>query len=156
VSLKGPALRGRARALVAFSRPDALRLELPGPTGARCLAVARGEHVVAVFPAGRAVWEGAATASGMEALLGVRLSPAALMDLLVGSPKEGVSDYRAAWGDLLPRRVEATLGDGTRIEVVVESADLDPQLPAAAFEPPRSDGYRTVDAAEARRLLGIR
>ena len=31
-----------------------------------------------------------------------------------------------------------------------------PTLPAAAFEDPPSAGYRLVDAAEARRLLGIR
>jgi hypothetical protein len=156
VSLKSPTLRGRARALVAFSRPDALRLELPGPTGARCIAVARGPRLVAVFPGERAVWQGGASASDMEALLGVRLSPAELMDLLTGTPSGRLADYRASWGDRLPRRLEATLKGGSRIEVVVESADLDPPLPGAVFELPASAGYRMVDATEARRLLGIR
>lgn len=156
VSLKSPTLRGRARALVAFSRPGALRLELPGPTGALCIAVARGEDMVAVFPGERAVWHGAATADQMEALLGVRLSPSELMDLLTGTPAGRLLDFRVRWGDQLPRRLDATLEDATRIEVVVESADLDPPLPAAAFEPPRSAGYRVVEAKEARRLMGIR
>lgn len=156
VSLKSPTLRGRARALVAFSRPDALRLELPGPTGARAIAVARGNDMVAVFPGERAVWQGAATALEMEALLGVRLSPSDLMDLLTGTPVAHLRDFRVRWGDPLPRRLEATLEDATRIEVVVESADLDPPLPSAAFDPPRSAGYRVVDAPEARRLMGIR
>jgi len=156
VSLKSPTLRGRARAIVAFARPDALRLEIPGPGGARCIAVAAGPRLSAVFPAERARWEGMSTAEEMEALLGVRLAPPELMDLLVGVPSKRFADYRASWGERLPRRLSATLDDGSRIEAVVDAADLDPDLPAAAFEEPPSAGFRTVDAAEARRLLGIR
>jgi hypothetical protein len=155
VSLKSKDLRGRTRALVAFSRPDKLRIEIPGPMGARCVAVADDQSLVAVFPGDRGVWQGSATAEEMEALLGVRLSPAELMDLLVGSPPPGIG-YRASWGSDHPVRFEATLADGSRLDAVVESADLDPEVAAAAFELPRSDGYRKVDAAEARRLLGIR
>lgn len=156
VSLKSATLRGRARAVIAFSRPDALRLELPGPTGVRCVTVAAGARLTAVFPADRARFEGGSTAEEMEALLGVRLTPGELMDLLVGVPSPRVTDYRASWGERLPRRLSATLDDGSRIEAVVESAELDPELPAAAFEEPGSAGYRRVEAAEARRLLGIR
>jgi hypothetical protein len=156
VSLETKALRGRARAIVAFARPDALRLELPGPAGVRCIAVAAGPRLSAVFPGERARWEGASTAEEMEDLLGVRLAPSELMDLLVGVPSPRVEDYRASWGEKLPRKLSATLVDGSRIKAEVETADLDPDLPAAAFEDPPSAGYRLVDAAEARRLLGIR
>ena len=156
VSLKGETLRGRAQALLAFSRPDAFRLELPGPSGVLCIAVARGSSLQAVFPASRAVWEGAATADEMEALLGVRLSPADLMDFLTGTPPSSVKDYQVGWGTEVPQRVRGILGDGSRLEAVVQSADLDPPLPAAAFEPPPRRGYRSVTADEARRLLGVR
>jgi outer membrane lipoprotein-sorting protein len=50
VSLKGPELRGRTAALIGFRRPDALRIEIPGPAGARLVAVAQGEDLTAVFP----------------------------------------------------------------------------------------------------------
>jgi hypothetical protein len=156
VSLKSPTLRGGSRAILAFTRPDALRLELPGPSGVLCIAVARGPVLTAVFPASRAVWEGASTAEEMEALLGVRLSPSELMDLLTGVAPPGVTEYRASWGPDVPTRVFATLHDGSRLEARVESADLAPTLPAAAFEPPPRAGYRRVTADEARRLLGIR
>ncbi len=156
MSLKGDTLRGRARALLAFSRPDALRLELPGPTGVLCVAVARGASLTAVFPSSRATWEGAATAEEMEALLGVRLSPSELMDLLTGTSPPGVAAYTASWGGPFPRRVSAILGDGDRLEAVVESADLDPTLAPAVFEVPPSAGYRRIAADEARRLLGMR
>jgi hypothetical protein len=156
VSLASPTLRGGARALVAFERPDALRLEVPGPTGARCIAVARGVSLVAVFPAERAVWRGAATADEMEALLGVRLAPAELMDVLVGVGVPRLRAYEASWGGPVPRRIKATLDDGTRLTAVVESADLGLELPKAAFDEPESAGWRSVEAGEARRLLGIR
>lgn len=156
VSLESPTLRGRARALVAFARPDSLRLELPGPTGARCIAVANGPALVAVFPAERAVWRGAATAEEMEALLGVRLTPAELMDLLVGVGGPRLRGYRASWGGAVPRRLEATFDDGSRLTAIIESADLEPDLPKAAFDEPESAGWRNVEAREARRLLGIR
>jgi hypothetical protein len=78
------------------------------------------------------------------------------MDLLVGTPSARVRDYRARWGPSLPRELQATLPDGGRLKVTVESADLDPDLPEAAFAEPASEGYRAVDAAEARRLWGAR
>src|SRR6266540_212 len=86
VSLRGPELRARTRVLLAFRRPDALRIELPGPTGARLIAVARGERLWAVFPAERAVYEGAARAEDLASLLGVALTPSEVMDLLTGVP----------------------------------------------------------------------
>jgi hypothetical protein len=142
VSVSGKDIRGRTRVLMAFRRPDALRIEIPGPAGARLVAVARGGRLTAVLPAERAVLESAATASDLEALLGVALSPGELMDVLVGVAPPGLRDYRARWGETLPRRVEAVL------------AGVD--LPEAAFDPPPHAGHRQVDADEARRLLGGR
>jgi hypothetical protein len=156
VTLKGPELRGRTAALVGFRRPDALRIEIPGPAGARLVAVARGLVLTAVFPGERAVFEGEATAEGLEDLLGVALSPAEVMDLLLGTPSPRVRDYRARWGPSLPRELRATLPDGGRLKVTVESATADPELPEAAFAEPPHEGYRAIDAAEARRLWGAR
>jgi hypothetical protein len=156
VTLRGPELRGRTAALLGFRRPDALRIEIPGPTGPRLVAVAREGVLTAVFPGERAVFRGEATAEGLEDLLGVALSPPEVMDLLVGSPSPRVRDYRARWGPALPRQLEATLPDGGRLKATVESATLEPELPDAAFAEPPHEGYRTVDAGEARRLWGAR
>ena len=48
------------------------------------------------------------------------------------------------------------LPDGTRLKASVDDAEIGMSLPAAAFEFPPHRGYRPVDAAEARRLLGGR
>ena len=156
VSLKGPELRGRTAALLGFRRPDALRIEIPGPAGARLLAVAQGDALTAVFPGERAVFRGQATAEGLADLLGVALSPPEVMDLLLGTASPRVRDFRARWGPSLPRDLQATLPDGGRLKVTVENATLDPELPDAAFAEPPHEGYRAVDAAEARRLWGAR
>jgi hypothetical protein len=152
VSLDGPDLRARTAVLVAFERPDALRVEVPGPSGARLIAVARGGTLTAVFPAERAVFEGEATPAGLAQLLGVSLAPAEVMDLLVGAQPSRVRGYSARWGPALPRHVEATLPDGGRLKVAVEDAEAGRALPSEAFAPPRHEGYRSVDAAEARQL----
>lgn len=152
VSLKGPGLRARTPALVAFRRPDGLRIEVPGPAGPRVVAVARGGRLVAVFPAERAVYAGEARASQLEALLGVALEPAEVMDLLVGVPSPRLKRYAAAWGPSLPRRIEATLPDGATLKATVEAPEAGAALPDAAFAEPPHDGYRSVDAEEARSL----
>ena len=156
VTLRGPELRGRTAALVGFRRPGALRIEIPGPTGPRLVAVAREGTLTAVFPGERAVFRGEATAEGLADLLGVGLSPSEVMDLLVGSPSPRVREYRARWGPALPKELQVTLPDGGRLKVAVESASLDAELPDAAFAEPPHEGYRTVDAGEARRLWGAR
>lgn len=156
VSVSGRDVRGRSRVLMAFRRPDAVRIEIPGPTGARLVAVALGARLTAVLPAERAFLESAATAGDLEALLGVALSPRDLMDVLVGVAPAGLRDYEAQWGDTLPRKVEALLADGTRLKATVDDAETDPDLAEAAFLPPPHPGYRRIDADEARRLLGRR
>jgi hypothetical protein len=156
VKLDGRELRARATVLLAFERPDALRIEVPGPGGLRLVAVARAGRLTAAFPVDRAVYTGPADAPGMEALLGVALTPEEVMDLLLGAPPSRLAASEVRWGKLLPRRVDARLTDGSRLQVSVEEAEIDPTLPAPAFEPPASPGYRTVDAEEARGLWGRR
>ena len=153
VSLSGEQGRGRLRVLLAFRRPDGLRIEVPGPTGARLIAVAQGDALWAVFPGDRAAFLGRTNAEDMEALLGVALSPREMMDLLVGAQVGGLSDHRVRWGPSLPREVRATLSDRSRLKVVVEAAEAEVALAEAAFQPPPHEGYRTVDAGEARELL---
>jgi hypothetical protein len=152
VSLKGPERRGRTAALVAFRRPDRLRIEVPGPAGARLIAVVAGGRLAAVFPGDRAFFEGAASAADLEALLGVSLAPEEVMDLLVGAPGARLRGYRAGWRDGLPRRVHAVLPDGAALDVRVLEADLDPALPDAAFAPPAHEGYRRVAGEEVTTL----
>lgn len=153
VSVKGEDLRGRSDAIVAFHRPSQMRIEIPGQAGARLVAVVRGERLTAVLPAHRAVLEAPATAADFDALLGVALVPAELMDMLVGVAPPRLRSYRAGWGERLPERIEAVLPDGTRFEASVDDPEIGISLPAAAFEFPPHPGYRPVDATEARRLL---
>jgi hypothetical protein len=152
VSLRAPAFRARSAVLVAFARPDALRLEVPGPGGARLVAVMRDGKLSAVFPGERAVFQGDATPAELEALLGVPLTPAEVIDLLLGVPSPRLRRYEARWGPDLPRRIDATLPDGGRLRLTVEEAERGVDLPAAAFAEPPHEGYRSVDVEEARTL----
>jgi hypothetical protein len=152
VSLSGPGLRARARALVAFQRPDRLRIEVPGPGGLRLVAVSRNGNLTAAFPGERAVFSAAASADSLESLLGVRLTPAEVMDLLVGVAPARARSYQARWGAALPQAVVAILEDGTRLGVDVLEAEGGAAVPAAAFDEPPHDGYRAIEADEARRL----
>lgn len=156
VALRGPELRARTRVLLAFRRPDSLRIELPGPAGVRLVAVARKGRLAAVFPGERAVFESLATPEELAGLLGVALSPAEIMDLLVGAPSPRLQAYQARWGPALPREIEARLPDGARLEVGVEEPDAGAPLPDRAFEDPPHAGYRRIDAEEARRLWSER
>ena len=152
VSLKGPRLRARTAALVAFRRPDRLRIEIPGPTGPRLVAVTRGGRLSAVFPADRAVYSGEATASELEALLAVALEPGEVMDLLVGVPSPRLKRYVARWGPGLPRQIEATLPDAGTLKMTVEEPESPATLSEAAFDEPPHPGFRVVNAEEARGL----
>jgi outer membrane lipoprotein-sorting protein len=152
VSVKGKSLKGRATALVGFRRPDALRIEIPGPTGLRLVAVTREGMITAVFPADRVVFRGTATPEAFESLLGLRLSPPEVMDLLVGTAPAQARSYQARWGTSLPRAVEATLADGTRLELVVEDAEAGAAIPPTAFDEPSTRGCRPISASEARGL----
>ena len=154
VSLRGPEFRGRARVLVGFRRPDAVRIEVPGPTGPRLVAVIREGPLAAVFPADRAFFHGRATPEDLAALLGVALAPDELIDLLVGVRSPRLRAYDVRWGPALPREIDAVLPDGSRLKARVDDAEVGMALPAAAFEAPAHEGFREIDAAEARRLWG--
>jgi hypothetical protein len=120
------------------------------------IAVAREGGLTAVFPGDRAVFHGAASAAALDALFGVPLTPPEVMDLLVGAAPPRLRSHDVRWGPELPRDVRATLEDGTRLSVEIEDAEGGPPLPEAAFEAPPSEGYRVVDASEARDLLAER
>ncbi|HUG54374.1 MAG TPA: hypothetical protein VMR21_12265 [Vicinamibacteria bacterium] len=156
VSLRGPSLRARTRVVLAFRRPDALRIEVPGPAGARLVAVASGGRLWAVFPSERAVFSGAARAEDLESLLGIALEPGEVMDLLVGTPSPRVPEYRVKWGAALPREIRAVLPDGARLTVKVEEAEAPAPLGAAAFAEPPHEGFRAIGAEEARSLWSVR
>jgi hypothetical protein len=74
------------------------------------------------------------------------------MDLLVGTAPTSVRSYGARWGASLPREVNATLADGTRLKVVVEDAEAGAAIPATAFDEPPTRGCRPISATEARGL----
>jgi hypothetical protein len=152
VSLRGRELRGRSRILLACARPDSLRIEIPGPTGARLVAVARAGRLSAVFPAERAVYESDASAAELEALLGIALTPSEVMDLLLGQPPASVRASQLGWGPRVPLRVETTLSDGARLQVRVGAPRVDEDLPQRAFEAQAHAGYRTLTREEARSL----
>lgn len=152
VSLRGPELRARTQALVAFERPGALRIEIPGPTGARLAAVVRDGRLVAVFPSERAFFESSATESELESLFGIKLTPAEVMDVLVGSGSPRLRAYDVRWGPALPREVKAVLPDGAQLSLRMEEADAGVTLPAGAFTVPAHAGYRALDREEARSL----
>jgi hypothetical protein len=156
VSLRGPELRARTAAIVAFRRPDALRVEVPGPTGPRVVAVASEGRLAAVFPASRAWFRAEATRASFESLFGIALEPGEVMDLLVGVPSPRLRAYQAGWGAELPRNIVATLPDGGRLKIDVDDVETGVELAARAFEAPPVAGYREVDAGEARRLWSAR
>jgi hypothetical protein len=152
VSVRGPDGRGHATVLVGFARPDSLRLEIPGPAGARIVVVAREGRLTAVFPPQRAVYLGRASAADLEAVLGVGLAPDEIMDLLVGAPSPRIASPRVRWGERFPKRVAGRLPDGTSLDIRVREVEALQALPPAAFAEPAHPGYRLVDADEARDL----
>lgn len=152
IALDGPTLRARTPVLLAFRRPDALRIEVPGPTGPRLVAVASGDRLWAVFPGERAFFSGRPTEQDFEALLGVALTPREVMDLLVGVPAPRLRTYDARWRGGLPARIAAMLPDGGRLTVDVEEADGAAALAAQAFGEPPHAGYRAIGPEEARRI----
>jgi hypothetical protein len=138
--------------LLGFRRPDALRIEVPGPTGPRLVAVASGGHLWAAFPSERAFFSGRPTEGDFEALLGVALTPPEVMDLLVGLPAPRLRAYEAQWRGPLPARITATLPDGGRLRVTVDEADAGAAITEQAFDEPPHAGYRAISAEEARGL----
>jgi len=157
ISISGRGVRGRVSSLLAFRRPDRLFVEIPGPGGVRMQALAREGQLMALFPGEGAVYRGESSAEEFDALFGVPLAPADVMDLLVGAQPQRVASLRVWWGALWPERVEARLAGGGKLELRIEEPDGSP-VADRAFEFPAVDPalYRSIDAAEARRLWGGR
>lgn len=152
VKVGGRRMAPRSMVLVGFRRPDRLRLEMPGPGGARLILVTRDGVVTAVFPRARAVFEGQADRHVLGDIIGVALAPSDVMDFLVGTAPPAVEEYSAQWGPALPHHVRGTLEDGTRLDVKVTGPEPGAVIADKAFEPPPHQGYRFIDAAEAREL----
>jgi hypothetical protein len=142
----------RSTVMVGFRRPDRLRIEMPGPGGARLILVARNDVVTAVFPKSRAVFEGKADRQVLGDITGVALAPTDVMDFLVGVQPPSVTEYSASWGPVLPKQVKGKLEDGTHLDVKVNEPSPGATLAERAFEPPPHERYRRIDAAEAREL----
>lgn len=153
VKARGPGIRGpRVPVIAGFRRPDRLRLEIPGPGGARLILVTRDGRLTAVFPRQRAVLQAEASDRVIGEVTGVTLDPADVMDLLIGRPPARVSEYRAQWGPRLPTKIEGRLVDGTRLDIRVKDPEPGDRIQERAFEPPAHEGYRAITAAEAREV----
>jgi hypothetical protein len=152
VSFSGPQGQARGDALVAFERPDRLRIEVPGPTGARLVILASGGQLTAVLPRERALHRGPASREELGRLLAVTLAPSEIMDLLSGLPPPSVELRRLKWKGGLPEDIGGRLEDGTSLRIRVRDRSLD-ELSEHAFEEPRCPGCRLVDAEEARELV---
>ena len=79
------------------------------------------------------------------------------MDVLVGRRPPGLRDYRARWGETLPRRVDARArgrdaARGARWTTPRPASTCRGRLRSAA----RTPATAAIDADEARRLLGGR
>src|SRR5262245_47213923 len=73
----------RFEGAVALESPDRLYVELTGPLGGvRAVMAASGERVIVLFPGTRQYIDEDATPSTYEALLGLRLQTAGLIDLI--------------------------------------------------------------------------
>ena len=157
VSVKGEDIRGRSRVLIAFRRPDGVRLEIPGSAGARLVAVVRGGRMTAVLPAHRAVLEGTATAADFDALLGIALAPEELMDVLVGvaPPRASVVPRRLgrARSPSGSRRPSPT-GPASRPRWTTPRSGSTCRRRPSSF--PRTPATARWTPSEARRLLGGR
>lgn len=98
---KGPRGRFRATLVVAFERPDRLRVELlAGPfSSSQWMAVATGGEMTVFFPSRREYLREPKVASVVAALLGVELDAQAVMAVLSGAglPPEGFSPLKGGF-----------------------------------------------------------
>ena len=85
-----------------------------------------------------------------------RSLPTELMDLLVGVPSPRLRSYRARWGAAVPKQIEATLPDGgpARGEGGRGGGGRRPARGRLRRRRPHA-GFRSIEADEARRLVGI-
>ena len=83
---RGPQGRFSASLLVAFERPDRLRVELLGPLGgSRWIAVVTGGEITVLFPSRREFLQERAVPEVLAALVGVRWGADEIMAVLSGA-----------------------------------------------------------------------
>jgi len=82
----GPQGRFSATLLLAFERPDRLRVELLGPLGSsRWMAIVAGGEITVLFPSRREFLQERAVPEVLAALVGVRWGPDEIMAVLSGA-----------------------------------------------------------------------
>jgi hypothetical protein len=113
INLSGQAAgqRLRVRLIAGLAAPDRIRLEAMAPIGPPVFILASaGEQTILLLPRDDRVLRGEPPAAILEALAGIRVTPAALRRLLAGCPAEEVDarDVRAIGDDW----VLAATGDG--------------------------------------------
>jgi hypothetical protein len=94
--------RIRVRLIAGLAAPDGIRLEAMAPIGPPVFILASaGEHTTLLLPRDDRVLRGEPPAAILEALAGIRVTPAALRRLLAGCPAEDVDagDVRAIGED---------------------------------------------------------
>ena len=144
---------------VAFRRPDALRIEIPGPPGARLMAVARGGRLTAVLPAERAVLRERGHGRGARGAPRRRAGPAGADGRARRrGARAACATTRRSWGDDAARaRSRRSSADGTRLEAHGRRGRGGPDAGRGRLRPAAARRLsRVVDADEARRLLGGR
>jgi hypothetical protein len=104
INLSGQAAgqRLRVRLIAGLAAPDRIRLEAMAPIGPPVFILASaGEQTILLLPRDDRVLRGEPPAAILEALAGIRVTPAALRRLLAGCPAEEVDarDVRAIGDD---------------------------------------------------------
>jgi len=126
--------RQRFEGTLAASPPDRLRVEIAGPLGGtRILVAATGDRVLVLFPPTREYLDERNAAAAFDALLGVPLDTASLVDLI----RLGEPDACAA----APCEKRLPLPDG--LLVVTRQGDTITARPAPRDEDPQ--GFRALE-----------
>lgn len=159
----GPQGRIRLRGLLAVSGADALRVEIPGPTGGSgFFLIADASEVVALLAPERLYYRGSAEAPILRELLGLDLDTRQVSRLL-GGREAGLGDAcapsRRRWtvlpgGARIPSKIRIDCG-ATRLKLRLrEIGPLTEARAHAAFDPiPLPDGYRQTDMQGLARAL---
>lgn len=133
ISLEGPAGEGRAKQLLVVERPARLRVEILGFLNQTvAVLVTDGTRYQLFRSDDRSVEEGPVRPDLLEAVAGVRLTPAEAVDVVLGAPRAG-PEARIVGGAALPT-------GGIRV----------------ALEDPAAAERRTLEFDEAGRLRRLR
>jgi len=118
---EGPEGRFSVTELVAFERPDRVRVELLATFGAsRWIAVTDRGEITVLFPRSREYLQESAVEDVVSALFGIRLRPEEVMSVLAGSGLP-LGDAEPARAERIGERVRIVVGSdgpGARVESV--------------------------------------